>query len=119
MTQTETVRRLTAAEDEIRTLRAELSALRVAAAETRLMVLLAADESPEARGILSALTASPEFGTPQTEPADARPRLRLVRGGGQDPQPAPMPRPRPVAVDSVGVQDMDEALRRVRGTGAR
>ncbi|MDX5565638.1 hypothetical protein PYK79_23140 [Streptomyces sp. ID05-04B] len=101
--QPETVRRLAAAEGEIRALRAELSALRVAAAETRMLVLLAADESPEARGILSAL----KFGVPATQPAAARPRLRLV------------PPPRPAAADSVGGRDMDEALRRVRATEAR
>ncbi|MDX2676190.1 hypothetical protein [Streptomyces soliscabiei] len=103
MTHTETAERLAAAEDEIRTLRAELSALRRAAAETRVMVLLAAQETPEAREILRALTSkSSDFGVPQTSRPAARGHLRLVH-----------------AADSVSGHEMDEALRRVRGTGAR
>lgn len=119
MTQTETARRLQAAEEEIRSLRAELSALRQAAAETRIMVLLAAQETPEAREILGALTAtSSDYGAPRTDRPTPRPRLQLVHSADLVPQPAQVRRPRlqtARTVDSVSGQDMDEALRRVRG----
>lgn len=118
MTQTETARRLTAAEDEIRVLRAELSALRRASAETRMMVKLAAMQTPESAEILDALAApASDFGEPRTEPP--RPRLRMVHSEGQAPEPARALPPRLRAVDSVGGRDMDEALRRVRGGEGR
>ncbi|MDW4904695.1 hypothetical protein RB628_04880 [Streptomyces sp. ADMS] len=100
---TETEQRLAAAEEELRTLRAELSALKVAAAETRVMVTLTAMQTPEARSILSALTAEPsDYGVPQKPRPAARAHLRLVH-----------------ATDGVSGQDMDEALRRVRRSGGQ
>lgn len=100
MTQTETERRLVAAEQELRTLRAELSALKVAAAETRVMVKLTAMQTPEARELLGVLVAEPsDYGVPQKPRPAARPRLRLVDGGGEG---------------SASGQDLDEGLRRVR-----